>query len=97
MAVQNKGNAFVTMGEGWHNYHHVFPWDYRIGEYGQGWQHGAIVIEILQFFGLAYDLKTVTPEMIKRVTDKVAAEPGYEPTEEQVQTGKLTETKTKAA
>lgn len=22
------------MGEGWHNYHHVFPWDYKAAELG---------------------------------------------------------------
>lgn len=22
------------MGEGWHNYHHVFPWDYKTSELG---------------------------------------------------------------
>ncbi|KAH8409742.1 hypothetical protein KR222_003685 [Zaprionus bogoriensis] len=26
--------SFLAMGEGWHNYHHVFPWDYKTGEFG---------------------------------------------------------------
>lgn len=24
----------MTQGEGWHNYHHVFPWDYKTAELG---------------------------------------------------------------
>lgn len=24
----------LTGGEGWHNYHHVFPWDYKTAELG---------------------------------------------------------------
>lgn len=24
----------MTGGEGWHNYHHVFPWDYKTAELG---------------------------------------------------------------
>lgn len=24
----------LTLGEGWHNYHHVFPWDYKTAELG---------------------------------------------------------------
>lgn len=30
-------NSFVgvfAVGEGWHNYHHVFPWDYKAAELG---------------------------------------------------------------
>lgn len=26
--------ALSAFGEGWHNYHHVFPWDYKAGELG---------------------------------------------------------------
>lgn len=26
--------AIMTLGEGWHNYHHVFPWDYKTAELG---------------------------------------------------------------
>lgn len=27
--------AFLALGEGWHNYHHVFPWDYKTSELGE--------------------------------------------------------------
>jgi len=26
--------SLVSYGEGWHNYHHVFPWDYKTAELG---------------------------------------------------------------
>lgn len=32
--VDNKWVALFTHGEGWHNYHHVFPWDYKAAELG---------------------------------------------------------------
>ena len=28
--------AVAALGEGWHNYHHSFPWDYRTAELGGG-------------------------------------------------------------
>lgn len=31
----NVAVAFLAMGEGWHNYHHVFPWDYKTSELGE--------------------------------------------------------------
>lgn len=32
--TDNKILAFITIGEGWHNYHHTFPWDYKAAELG---------------------------------------------------------------
>uniref|UniRef100_A0A182RNM3 FA_desaturase domain-containing protein n=1 Tax=Anopheles funestus TaxID=62324 RepID=A0A182RNM3_ANOFN len=31
---ENLAVAIAAMGEGWHNYHHVFPWDYKTSELG---------------------------------------------------------------
>lgn len=36
----NPITAIFTVGEGWHNYHHVFPWDYKaaeLGDYTYNW------------------------------------------------------------
>lgn len=30
----NVAVAVLALGEGWHNYHHVFPWDYKTSELG---------------------------------------------------------------
>lgn len=32
--VENLPVAIAALGEGWHNYHHVFPYDYKTGELG---------------------------------------------------------------
>lgn len=32
--MDNKFIALASFGEGWHNYHHVFPWDYKTSEFG---------------------------------------------------------------
>ncbi|KAK7595537.1 hypothetical protein V9T40_013362 [Parthenolecanium corni] len=55
---------FTTLGsEGWHNYHHVFPWDYKASEYW-GYKRGLSTnfIELCARLGLAYDLKTTSPD-----------------------------------
>jgi stearoyl-CoA desaturase (delta-9 desaturase) len=49
--------AIITMGEGYHNYHHSFPSDYRNGI---EWYHldpTKWMISALDWAGLAYDLK----------------------------------------
>lgn len=48
----------------------MFPWDYRIGEYGQGYQLGAWIIDLFSKIGWAYDLKSASPEIIKKVLMK---------------------------
>ena len=30
----NRFVMAVALGEGYHNYHHIFPWDYKTAEYG---------------------------------------------------------------
>jgi stearoyl-CoA desaturase (delta-9 desaturase) len=48
------------MGEGWHNYHHTFPWDYKTAELGQyQYNFTAAFIDFMAAIGWAYDLKTV--------------------------------------
>lgn len=56
----------VSGGEGHHNYHHVFPWDYKSGELG-GWMSNTSLffIDFCAMLGLAYDLKTASKTMIK--------------------------------
>ena len=56
--------AIVTMGEGYHNYHHEFQWDYRNGV--KPWQIDPTkwIIWILSKIGLAKQLRTVPPEKI---------------------------------
>jgi len=63
----NPWVAGVALGEGWHNYHHVFPWDYKtaeLGNYGSNWT--TAFIDFFSNMGWAYNLKTVSTETIKR-------------------------------
>jgi stearoyl-CoA desaturase (delta-9 desaturase) len=56
--------SIITNGEGWHNYHHVFPWDYKAAELGlYRYNLSTALIDLFALMGLAYDLKTV-PEKI---------------------------------
>lgn len=55
--------SFVTWGEGWHNYHHVFPWDYRASEFGT-LNATLLVLNFFAKIGWAYDLKTTPKELI---------------------------------
>lgn len=32
--TDNRLMAILTHGDGWHNYHHTFPWDYKTGDLG---------------------------------------------------------------
>ncbi|CAF4848120.1 unnamed protein product [Pieris macdunnoughi] len=69
-ATDHKVVAMLAFGEGWHNYHHVFPWDYKAAELGDYRTNlSTALIDLAAKWGLAYDLKTVSMEMIrKRVT-----------------------------
>lgn len=65
-AVQNAFVAHFSLGEGWHNYHHVFPWDYKtaeLGNYGLNWTK--FFIDFFAKIGWAYDLKTVPDELVR--------------------------------
>ena len=53
------------MGEGWHNYHHVFPWDYKTAELGNyTLNFTTAFIDFFAWLGLAYDRKTVPKKMV---------------------------------
>jgi stearoyl-CoA desaturase (delta-9 desaturase) len=64
---ENEGVIFASFGEGYHNYHHTFPWDYSTSEFG--WKYNfnftTLLIDFFAFIGLAYDRKTVSKDMIK--------------------------------
>lgn len=49
--------AFVTLGEGYHNFHHEFPNDYRNGIRFYDYDPTKWLIKSLSLFGLTYNLK----------------------------------------
>lgn len=66
--TDNKLVAVLALGEGWHNYHHTFPWDYKTGELSSyRTDLTTLFIECMAKIGWAYDLKTSgTAEVMKR-------------------------------
>ena len=49
--------AFLTFGEGYHNYHHKFHWDYRNGIKWYNFDPSKWIIKSLSFMNVAYDLR----------------------------------------
>jgi stearoyl-CoA desaturase (delta-9 desaturase) len=59
--------GILAFGEGWHNFHHVYPWDYKVSELPRYWCNFTIpFIDFFAWLGWATDLKTVSDEMIRR-------------------------------
>ncbi|CAH0381718.1 unnamed protein product [Bemisia tabaci] len=67
MPTENIFVSLTALGEGWHNYHHVFPQDYKTGEFGTyGMNFTTAFIDAFAYLGQAYDLKAVDPALIKK-------------------------------
>ncbi|KAK7901374.1 hypothetical protein WMY93_018143 [Mugilogobius chulae] len=61
---ENRVVSFSAMGEGFHNYHHTFPFDYGTSEFGWRLNPTTAFIDLMCFLGLAWDRKKVSKEMI---------------------------------
>ncbi len=59
-AKDNWAVALITNGEGFHNYHHRFPSDYRNGIHWYQWDSAKWLIMALSRLGLAEDLKKMS-------------------------------------
>ncbi|XP_043249763.1 acyl-CoA Delta-9 desaturase-like [Colletes gigas] len=69
--TENAIVSYFALGEGWHNYHHSFPWDYKTAELGAySLNPTAAFIEFMAYLGLAYDLKTTRKELVDRTVLK---------------------------
>lgn len=65
-AVDNFIMAFLTFGEGYHNYHHAFPSDYRNGIRWYHFDPTKWLISILNKLGMAYELRKMDQSAIHR-------------------------------
>ncbi len=65
-ARDNGALAFLTFGEGYHNFHHIFQNDYRNGIRWWQWDPTKWLINALSAMGLADNLKTVPDLWIQR-------------------------------
>ncbi|XP_015785334.1 acyl-CoA desaturase 1 [Tetranychus urticae] len=66
-SIASAENAIVsclTLGEGHHNYHHTFPWDYSTSEWGWSLNVTTMVIDLAQKVGFVHDCKTVPKEFV---------------------------------
>lgn len=48
----------IFSGEGFHNYHHTFPQDYATSEHGLKLNVTKAFIDVMAYFGQAYDRKS---------------------------------------
>jgi stearoyl-CoA desaturase (Delta-9 desaturase) len=61
-----------TFGEGWHNFHHTFPWDYSASELGYHKRTlTTLFIDFFALIGWAYDLKTASTDIIEKQAKKL--------------------------
>lgn len=78
--IQPRENPFVnwiTLGEGFHNFHHTFPWDYGIAELGwEFYDPAKNFIELMAFLGLATNLKKASPELVRRTRERMGTSQG---------------------
>jgi stearoyl-CoA desaturase (delta-9 desaturase) len=58
--------ALLTMGEGYHNYHHTFPVDYRNGARRHQYDPTKWLLFCFEKLGLAWNLKRTPPYVILR-------------------------------
>lgn len=58
--------AMLTLGEGYHNYHHAYPWDYRNGHDKLSWDPTKWGIWLLSLVRLTHNLQRVPEEVIAR-------------------------------
>tara|TARA_B100000900_G_scaffold139902_1_gene118552 strand:- start:2054 stop:3208 length:1155 start_codon:yes stop_codon:yes gene_type:complete len=56
--------SLFTFGEGYHNYHHKFQWDYRNGIKWFAFDPSKWIIKILSYVGITYDLKVAQDYLI---------------------------------
>ncbi|XP_071335335.1 acyl-CoA desaturase-like [Trachinotus anak] len=62
--AENPLVSLGAVGEGFHNYHHTFPFDYAASEFGWKLNLSTAFIDVMCFLGLAKDRKRVSKEMI---------------------------------
>lgn len=84
-ARDNWAVAFVSLGEGFHSFHHRFPADFRNGIRWYHWDPAKWFIGVLRYAGLARDLRQTSMPMIeqarmqaavKRLADQIERAPG---------------------
>lgn len=69
--TENIYVSIIAMGEGWHNYHHVFPWDYKAAELGNYvGNFTTMILDTFHRIGWAWDMKEPSKDLVRRVIEK---------------------------
>eukprot|EP00466_Bigelowiella_natans_P008709 jgi/Bigna1/50875/estExt_Genewise1.C_980064 len=60
--AENRWVSIAAIGEGWHNWHHAFPFDYAASELGisKQWNPTKLFLDVCMSLGLAWDPKRAT-------------------------------------
>ena len=56
--------ALLTFGEGYHNYHHKFQWDYRNGIKWYSFDPSKWIIKLLSYFKITFNLRKASEQNI---------------------------------
>jgi len=63
--TENMGVSVLALGEGFHNYHHTFPYDYSTSEWGLNLNFTTAFIHLMHTIGQAYDLRKPSQKTIE--------------------------------
>ena len=76
--TENHVINWISMGEGSHNYHHTFPFDYCNSEHiwWKVFNPASLFIEVSMFLGLASEPKKPTANLIRQVIE-IKGKPEY--------------------
>lgn len=68
---QNTFTSIVAVGEGWHNYHHAYPYDYRASEFSWNieWNPTTLLLDAFSLVGLVWNKKKGNPTKNAQNTD----------------------------
>eukprot|EP01139_Manchomonas_bermudensis_P000053 Amastigsp_a54_15494.p1 type:complete len:365 gc:universal Amastigsp_a54_15494:1-1095(+) len=66
--AENWAVVFGAIGEGWHNYHHMFAYDYSASEFGWATQFNpsTAFIDSMAALGLVWERRKASPELVSK-------------------------------
>jgi stearoyl-CoA desaturase (delta-9 desaturase) len=67
--------SILTIGEGWHNYHHTYPYDYSCAEKSALVQYNpsTVLIDLMALLGMVYDRK-ITKDKSNKITQSIISD-----------------------
>lgn len=79
--TENRLVIYLSLGEGNHNYHHTFPYDYSSSEKA-AWEFfnpSTMIIDFFWLFGMAYDLKKASRQVIDGTVNRKGVPTYFDP------------------